>query len=406
MSFNSKEFRKHFPQLEREVENHSLVYFDNGASTLKHLDVIDRVSTYNKLEVANVHRGAHSLSQWGTEAYEKARESLQKFVGAKDSREIVFTRGTTESINLVANIVAEAMLQKGDEILISPFEHHSNIVPWQMICEKYGCQLKVIAFDPKEGVRINDVVAAMTEKTKLCSFLWYSNSFGNRLPVEDIIKECKKRNIITLVDAAQTALTEKINVDQLGCDFLALSGHKMFAPYGIGALYGRLELLDKLPPYQGGGSMIDRVSFEKTSYAQTPQKYEAGTPNVAGAIGLGLACDVIASMNFADQHKHILSLRKVLKEGLSEISSCEIYDFESSDYSGVLSFNIKGAHPSDIGTLLDKYGVAVRAGHHCTQPLMELLGIEGTVRVSLAAYNTENEVKYFIDTMKKVEGFF
>ena len=403
MSFEVLEFRKQFPLLECKVDGKKIIYFDNGASTLKHAAVTERVNGYNRFEVSNVHRGAHTLSQRGTENYEAARSKVQKFIGAKSSEEIIFTRGTTEGINLVANTLG---LSEGDEILLTPFEHHSNIVPWQLIGERLGCKIKVIPFDKEKGVTEENFLKSLTDKTKVCSFIWYSNSFGNRLPVEKIVEECKKRNIITLVDAAQTPLSEKMNVEKLDVDFLTFSGHKMFAPYGIGVLFGKKSLLEKLSPYQGGGSMIDRVSFEKTTFADVPQKFEAGTPNVSGAIGLGKAVDVISEMDFEEQHSYVLSLRNKLKQGLESISWCQVYEFESTDHAGVLSFNVDGAHSSDIGTLLDRFGIAVRTGHHCTQPLMDLVGISGTIRASFAAFNTEQEIDYFLRTMEKIKGFF
>ena len=405
MDFNVYQFRDFFPQLKRTIGPKPMIYFDNGASTLKHNWVIDRIHTYNRFETSNVHRATHQISRQGTENYEEARKKLQRFIHARYPEEVIFTRGTTESINLVAGSLG-SQLTKGDEILISPLEHHSNIVPWQILCEKQGCQLKVAAFDPKKGLCPRSFENSLCEKTKLVSLILHSNSFGNRLPVEELIGQCKKRGIFTLVDAAQTPLGETMNVQELGCDFLAFSGHKMYGPYGIGVLFGRLEVLESMPPYQSGGSMIDRVSFERTTYAQVPQKFEAGTPNVAGAIGLGIAADFIKSQNIVEQHQYILNLREYLKKGLMEFDSIQVHEFQADDHTGIVSFNLKGAHPSDVGILLDKYGIAVRSGHHCNQPLMELMGIPGTVRVSLAPYNTKEEVDSFLRIMKKVEDFF
>lgn len=405
MSFDVSEFRKGFPQLERMMGPNRLVYFDSGASSLKHSSVTDRVNSFNRFETANVHRGAHQTSRQGTESYEGARQKVQSFINAKSSDEIVFTRGTTEGINFIASAL-RAYLKKGDEVLLTPFEHHSNIVPWQVLCEQTGAVLKVVDFNAEEGLLIEDFERSMTAKTKVASFLYYSNSLGNRLPVEKMVQICKQHKVLTLIDAAQAVLSEKIDVQSLQCDFLAFSGHKMFAPYGIGALYINASQFDRIAPYQTGGSMIDRVSFEKTTYANPPQKYEAGTPNISGAIGLGMAIDVISKESVAEMHSHVINLRNELIRGLEDKKSLELYEIKTQDRTGVVSFNIKGAHASDVGTLLDKYGFAVRAGHHCCQPLMDILGVSGTVRVSLAPYNTSEEVQTFLATMNKVEEFF
>lgn len=405
MPFAVEDFRKKFPQLERKMGKNALIYFDNGASTLKHSEVTDRVNSYNRFETANVHRGAHQVSRQGTEAYEKARIELQEFINAKESGEVIFTRGTTESVNLVASSLSDR-IHEGDEIVISSLEHHSNIVPWQVLCEKKKAVLKVVPFNAGKGFLFDDFLKTITEKTKLVSMIFYSNSFGNRLPVEKVVEECGKRQILTLIDGAQVPLTEKIDVQKLNCDFFALSAHKMFGPYGVGLLYGKKHLLDEMPPYQTGGSMIDRVTFQKTTYAEGPQKFEAGTPNIAGAIGFGVAASIVSDMDLKKTHEYVSSLRNYLKQKITELEKCQVYDFAGDDHSGVLSFNLSGAHPSDVGTLLDKYGVAVRSGHHCTQPLMELMSIPGTVRISLAPYNTRDEINYFVETMKKVEDFF
>ncbi len=405
MEFKVDHFRGFFPQLENKRGPTPMIYFDNGASTLKLNQVVDRMNRYNRFEASNVHRGNHQISRQGTENYEQARCKIQNFIHARQPEEVVFTRGTTESINLVAASLG-SQFKAGDEILISSMEHHSNIVPWQILCEKNSCRLKVIPFDPKTGVSQETFKRNLNKKTRLVSLILYSNSFGNRLPVEGFISQCRDQGIFTLIDAAQAPLSQTLNVQKLGCDFLAFSGHKMYGPCGIGVLFGRRELLDSMPPYQSGGGMIDRVSFEKTAYAETPQKFEAGTPNVAGAIGLGVAVDFMENQNIDKQHQYVLDMRDFLKKGLMDIPSVEIYEFHSTDYAGVISFNIKGSHPSDVGTLLDKYGVAVRSGHHCTQPLMNLMGFPGTVRVSLAPYNTFEEIDSFLKIMKKVEEFF
>ncbi len=405
MSFKVDNFRRFFPQLERKKGPSFMIYFDSGASSLKLNKMTNRMNCYNRFEVSNVHRGNHQLSRQGTENYEQARCKIQNFIHAQRPEEVIFTRGTTESINLVANSL-ESSLKEDDEILISSMEHHSNIVPWQILCEKKSCHLKVIPFDPKTGISHENFKKNLSKKTKLVSIILYSNSFGNRLPVENIINQCRNHEILTLIDAAQAPLSQTIDVEKLGCDFLTLSGHKMYGPYGIGVLFGRKKLLDSMPPYQVGGGMIDRVSFEKTTYAETPQKFEAGTPNIAGAIGLGVAADFIKVQNIDEQHQHVLNMRDHLKKELMKFSSVEIYELHSPDYTGAISFNIKGSHPSDVGVLLDKYGIAVRSGHHCNQPLMDMMKLPGTVRVSLAPYNNLNEIDSFLRIMKKVEDFF
>ncbi len=405
MSFDPYQFRRSFPQLERTLGPNPLVYLDSAASTLKHAEVCDRVNVFNRFEAANVHRGAHLTSRQGTENYESAREKVAKFINAPLNQEIIFTRGTTEGINLIASSLEET-LHKDDEILISPFEHHSNIVPWQRLCEKTGAKLKVAPLNTNKGVCPDEFIASFTNQTKVVSFLFYSNSFGNRLPVEKILAECQKRNVLSVVDGAQAMLTECIDVQALGCDFFVFSGHKVFAPYGIGVLYGRNSILDKMSPYQTGGSMIDRVTFEKTTYADVPQKFEAGTPNVSGAIGLGVAVDIIQKLSLHEAHQYVTELRSFLKTELQKIKTIKIYDFDADDFTGVLSFNFDKAHCSDVGTLIDKYGFAVRAGHHCTQPLMDLMSLPGTVRVSFAPYNTKEEIQNFVSTLKKVEAFF
>ncbi len=405
MAFDVTNLRKKFPQLEKTFGPRPLVYLDNAASSLKHSDVTDRLNTYNRFETSNVHRGAHLTSRQGTESYEGARQKIQSFINAEKSEEIVFTRGTTEGINLVASCL-EDTLQEGDEILLTPFEHHSNIVPWQQLAQKTKAVIKVAEFDRKQGMTLDAFEKALTDKTKIAAFTYYSNSFGNRLPVEKMVEKARSKGAMTLVDAAQAVITERMNVKSLNCDFLVFSGHKMYAPYGIGALYMKESLMESLPPYQTGGSMIDRVQFTETSFAKPPQKFEAGTPNIAGAIALGTAADLLMKTDFKEQHQYVSGLRKALLERLSLENHIKVYNFPSDDYTGVVSFNVQGAHCSDVGTLLDKYGVAVRAGHHCTQPLMDLIGIPGTVRASIAPYNTEEELSFLLGTMEKIKEFF
>lgn len=405
MTFDVVSLRKKFPQLEKTFGPRPLIYLDNAASSLKHSDVTDRLNTYNRFETSNVHRGAHLTSRQGTESYEGARKKVQNFINSEKPEEIIFTRGTTEGINLVASCL-ENSLKEGDEILLTPLEHHSNIVPWQQLAQKTKAVIKVAEFDREQGMTLEAFEQALSEKTKVAAFTYYSNSFGHRLPVEKLVEKAKSMGALTLVDAAQAVLTERMDVQSLKCDFLVFSGHKMYAPYGIGALYMKETLMESLPPYQTGGSMIDRVQFKETSFAKPPQKFEAGTPNVAGAIAMGTAAELLVKTDFKEQHQYVSSLRKALVERLSSEGNIKVYNFPAEDYTGVVSFNVQGAHSSDVGTLLDKYGIAVRAGHHCTQPLMDLIGIPGTVRASIAPYNTEEEVAFLLSTMDKIKEFF
>ena len=405
MSFEPDSFRKKFPGLGVQIHGNPLIYFDNAASSLKHSDVLERVHNYNLYEASNVHRGAHSFSQAGTESYELARVQVKKFINARSDSEVIFTRGATEGINFVARSFAGG-LSPGDEILITALEHHSNIVPWQALCEEKKLNLKVVPFCRQEGFSFEKFSNLLSEKTKLVSCLWYSNSLGQRLPIEEILSHSHQAGAKVLLDGAQTPLHEEIDVQKIPVDFLVFSGHKMFAPYGIGCLYGRSEALQEMDPYQYGGSMIDRVSFSGTRYADSPQKFEAGTPYVSGAIGLGKACEIISGIGVHSWHGHLQNLRDKTLSFLSSQEDVEVYDFPAESHSSVLSFNYKGAHPSDVGSLLDKYGIAVRAGHHCTQPLMEELGVSGTVRVSFAPYNTEDEVDVFCQKIEKLKEFF
>ena len=406
MSFDPLTLRPHFPELNDSSVGPDLTYFDNAASTLQHAQVAHCVHQFNLRRSSNVHRGAHRLSQEATEEFEKARRSVAQFLGAQKTEEVIFTKGTTEGINLVAQSYALRNLKAGDQVLISHIEHHSNIVPWQALAEQIGIQLVVVPFHKEKGFDLEDFKSLLSAKTKMVCTLWYSNALGFRLPIEGIVTEAHKVGAVVLVDGAQAPLHEKIQVQKINMDFLAFSGHKMCAPHGIGALYVHSRMYDKMKPYQFGGSMIDRVSLQGTTYAEPPQKFEAGTPNIGGAIGLGAACDWISKSNIDDWHLHMSRLRKIALEALLQKDSFSTYEVQAEELGSVLSFNHRQAHSSDIGNLLSQYHFAVRAGHHCAQPLMQAMGVPGTVRLSFAPYNTEQEVHRFTEHLSKIEEFF
>lgn len=394
LNFSVDEIRAQFPILARSVNGKNLVYFDNGATSQKPQSVIDAIHTYYSFENANIHRGVHFLSQEATAKYELARETIQKYIHARESCEIIFTKGTTESINLVATSFGEP-LKKGDEILISYMEHHSNIVPWQMLCERKGLVLKVIPIHENGDLNMEVFESLLNEKTKLLSITHVSNTLGTVNPIEKMIKQAHTVGAKVLIDGAQSIQHFPINVQELDCDFFAFSGHKVFGPTGVGVLYGKKEILDSIPPYQGGGDMISKVTFEKTTYNELPHKFEAGTPHISGGIALGKAFDFLNSLNLKDVIEYEHHLLKYAEEQLSQIDGLRIIG-TSKNKASVVSFVIDGVHPFDIGTLLDKQGIAVRTGHHCTQPLMDLYQIPGTVRASFAMYNTLEEIDLFI----------
>jgi cysteine desulfurase/selenocysteine lyase len=394
LNFSVDEIRAQFPILERSVNGKNLVYFDNGATSQKPQSVIDAIHTYYSFENANIHRGVHFLSQEATAKYELARETIRKYIHAKESCEIIFTKGTTDSINLVAFSFGET-LKKGDEILISYMEHHSNIVPWQMLCERKELVLKVIPIHENGELNMEVFESLLSEKTKLLSITHVSNTLGTINPIEKMIKQAHSVGAKVLIDGAQSIQHFPINVQELDCDFFAFSGHKVFGPTGVGVLFGKKEILDSIPPYQGGGDMISKVTFEKTTYNELPHKFEAGTPHISGGIALGKAFDFLNSLNLKDVIEYEHHLLKYAEEQLSQIDGLRIIG-TSKNKASVVSFVIDGVHPFDIGTLLDKQGIAVRTGHHCTQPLMDLYQIPGTVRASFAMYNTLEEIDLFI----------
>ena len=399
--FDVSKIREQFPILKREVNGRDLVYFDNGASTQKLQSVIDTVSNYYKEENSNVHRGVHFLSGLATDKFEESREVIRKFVGAKHTHEIIFTKGTTDSINLVANGF-RSLLKKGDEIIISELEHHSNIVPWQMCCEYSGAVLKIIPLKDNGELEIKKFESLLSEKTKLVAISHISNSLGTINPIKEFIEKSHKVGAKVLIDGAQAASHIPLNMQELDVDMYCFSAHKMYGPTGVGVLYGKEDVLNEIPPYQGGGEMIKEVSFKKTTYACLPHKFEAGTPNIAGVIAFKSAIEFISSLGFNTIAEHENNLLEYATKEILKIDGVKIYG-TSENKSGIISFNIDGIHPYDIGVLLDKMGIAIRTGHHCTQPIMERFNIPGTARISLAIYNTIKEIDVCIASIKKAK---
>lgn len=394
------EIRKDFPILNQSIyNNRSLIYFDNGATSQKPQPVIDCINHYYQFENANVHRGVHYLSQKATDKYEEARKIIASYINAKDSHELVFTRGATEAINLVAFSFGE-LLQKGDEIVITAMEHHSNIVPWQLLCERKGCVLKVVNINERGELLMDDFERKLSSKTKLVSVTHVSNTLGTINPIEEIIQKSHEIGARVLIDGAQSIQHLKIDVRALDCDFYVFSGHKVFGPTGIGVLYAKSDVLNAMVPYQGGGDMIDKVTFEKTTFNEIPLKFEAGTPNICGALALAEAFNYLTSFDTDELHRYETELLEYAQDKLSSIKGVKIYG-EATRKAGVISFNIEGIHPFDLGTLLDKQGIAIRTGHHCTQPLMDFFKIPGTARASFAFYNTKEEVDNFIMAVEK-----
>jgi cysteine desulfurase/selenocysteine lyase len=397
--FDVTAVRQQFPIFSTLIGKYPLVYFDNGATSQKPQCVIDRIDTYYSAENANIHRGVHHLSQLSTENYELARKSIQHFLHAKHSHEIIFTKGTTDGINLVANTFGESLVP-GDEILITEMEHHSNIVPWQMLCERKKIKLRYIPLTRKGELDLENLNELLTSKTKLIALTHISNSLGTINPVEEIIAAGHKVGAKVLIDAAQSLQHMRVNVLDLDCDFLVFSGHKLFGPTGVGVLYGKEELLNQMPPYQGGGDMIKTVTMSKTTYNELPHKFEAGTPNIAGGIGLGAAIDWLAEFDMDEIVTYEQELLNYATESLMDLDGVKIYG-EAANKCATISFLINGLHPYDIGTLLNQQGIAVRTGHHCTQPIMDYFDIPGTIRVSMSFYNTTAEIDLFIAALKK-----
>ena len=393
--------RKEFPILAREVHGKPLVYFDNGATTQKPQCVLDRIMRSYTLENSNIHRGVHYLSGVATEAHEVARQRVADFIGARSKDEILFTRGTTESVNLVARTLADQICHEGDEIVVTTMEHHSNIVPWQMACERTGAVLRVAPINEHGELILSEFEALLSERTKIVSVAHVSNVLGTVNPVAEIIRIAHKYGAKVLIDGAQAIAHIPVNVVELDADFYAFSGHKVYAPNGIGVLYGKREILDAMPPFMGGGEMIETVRFEKTTYNKLPYKYEAGTPDYVGSCALATALDYISAIGMKEIAEYEHELLAYATEKIKEIEGVRIIG-EAKEKSGVLSFVVEGVHPYDIGMMLDKLGIAIRTGHHCAEPLIDFYGIPGTARASFAFYNTKEEIDYFISSLKRV----
>ena len=399
--FDIQKIRADFPILSRQVNGKPLVYFDNGATTQKPQVVIDAIATYYQEINANIHRGVHTLSQLATDAYEASRTKIQNHINAQFAHEVLFTSGTTHSVNLVANGFA-SLLKAGDEVLVSALEHHSNIVPWQMLCEKTGAVLRVIPMNEKGELVMTEYDQLLSDKTKIVTVNHISNALGTINPIKYMIDKAHQFGAAVFIDGAQAVPHLKPNVQELDCDFYAFSGHKICGPTGTGILYGKEAWLNKLPPYQGGGEMIKEVTFEKTTYAELPHKFEAGTPNIAGGIVLGTAVDYMNSIGFENIQKQELELLNYATEQLLAIEGLKIYG-TAEEKTSVISFNIDGIHPYDIGTIVDKLGIAVRTGHHCAQPIMNFFEIPGTIRASFAFYNTKEEIDVMVEAVKKAK---
>jgi cysteine desulfurase/selenocysteine lyase len=396
--------RAEFPLLAQTVNGKPLVYLDNAATTQKPRAVIDALDTYYREYNSNVHRGAHHLADRATQVMEQARESVRRFINASETAEIIFTRGTTESINLVAQSWARTFLKAGDEILISALEHHANIVPWQLVCAATGARLCVIPINDAGELDLDGYRSLLNERTKLVACTQVSNALGTVNPVAEIIAAAKSAGARVLIDGAQAVSHLNVDVQALGCDFYVFSGHKLFAPTGTGVLWAKRALLDAMPPWHGGGEMIATVTFEKSTWNELPYKFEAGTPHIAGNIGLGAAIDWLEAQDRSALAAHESALLKSISERAAEVPGLKAVG-TASNKVGVFSFLMAGAHPHDVGTLLDQQGVAVRTGHHCTMPLMQRLGVPGTVRASLSIYNTQDDVDRFIVALEKVRTF-
>ncbi len=403
--FNVEQVRSDFPVLNREVHGKPLVYFDTAASAQRPVAVIEAIDDFYRRHNANVHRGVHSLSQEATDLYEGGRKKLADFINAASDREIVFTRGTTEAINLVAQSFLRPVLNPGDEILVSHMEHHANIVPWQMLCQQTGAVLKVIPINQRGELEIESLPDLLTERVKLVGLVHISNALGTVNPVAEVCRMAKKSGIPVLIDGAQAMPHTPVDVQALGCDFYCLSGHKMYGPTGIGALWAREATLEAMPPWQGGGEMIRRVTFEDTTWNDVPAKFEAGTPHIAGAIGLGAAVDYLSSFDPAEIAVHENTVLEYASQRLQEIEGLRIIG-TAHHKAGVISFTLKDVHPHDLGTVIDHYGIALRTGHHCAMPVMQFFGVPATARVSFGLYNTVSEVDALIEALLSAREMF
>jgi cysteine desulfurase/selenocysteine lyase len=404
-SFDVEKIRRDFPILNERIHGKPLVYLDNGATSQKPQVVIDALNRYYKSENSNIHRGVHYLSERATTSYEGAREKIRQFLNAESDQEIVFVRGTTEAINLVAQSYGRTFLKAGNEIVISAMEHHSNIVPWQILCGQIGARLRVVPINHDGEFLLDEYHRLLSENTKLVSLTHVSNALGSIVPVKEAVRLAHERGVPVLLDGAQAVPHFKVDVQDIGCDFYAFSGHKLFGPTGVGVLYGKTELLDAMPPYQGGGDMISLVTFEKTHYNVLPYKFEAGTPNIAGGIGLGAAIDYLNGFNWEEVCAHENDLLAYATNALSEIESIRIIG-SAKDKAGVLSFVSDHIHAHDVGTILDQEGVAIRAGHHCAMPVMQRFGVPATARASFALYNNREDVDALVRGIHRVLKVF
>ena len=400
-SFNPNRIRDKFPILNKKINNNQLVYFDNAATTQKPIQVIESINKYYSEYNANIHRGIHTLAEKATQEYEKTRKTVSKFINSRSEKEVIFTRGTTEGINLIASSFVKNFIKKGDEIIISEMEHHSNIVPWQMICEENGIILKTINVFENGEIDLDNFKELISNKTKFLSIVHTSNTLGTINPIKEMIEICKQNNINTMIDGAQASAHSKIDVQDLNCDFFVLSAHKMYGPTGVGILYGREEILEKMPPYMGGGEMIKDVNFKKTTYNELPYKFEAGTPNIGDVIGFNEALSFINNIGLDNISLYEKELKNYASNSFNKIEGINIIG-NSKNKIGIFSFTMDKIHYYDLGLLLDSKGIAIRTGHHCTQPLMDKFNLEGTARVSLAIYNTKNEIDYFVEKIKQL----
>jgi cysteine desulfurase/selenocysteine lyase len=397
--------RRDFPILARKVHGRPLVYLDNAATTQKPTPVIEAAADLYSRYYGNIHRGVHELSVQATDAHERAREKVRAFVNAAETREIVFVRGTTEAINLIAQTLGRQRVGEGDEVVITALEHHSNIVPWQLLCDEKKARLRVLPIDRTGEVRVEELDRLLTPRTKIVSVAHVSNALGTLLPVRRIVEIAHARGVPVLVDGAQAVPRLSVDVNEIGCDFYAFSAHKMYGPTGIGVLYGRADLLEEMPPYQGGGDMISSVSFEKTTWNVLPYKFEAGTPDIAGAIGLGAAIDYLSKVGIGSVTAHEGELLEYATRSLSALPGLTVIG-TAPEKIGVLSFTLDGIHPHDVGTVLDQEGIAIRTGHHCAQPVMKFFGIPATARASFALYNTRAEIDALTEGIRKVQRMF
>ena len=400
-NFPLTKIRDDFPILKSRINNHQLVYFDNAATTQKPQSVIDGISNYYKSYNANIHRGIHSLAEKATEEFEETRSLVKEFINASSENEIIFTRGTTEGINLISSSLSKFYFNEGDEIIISEMEHHSNIVPWQMIADENKLNLKVINVSENGEIDMDHFKSLISEKTKLISIVYISNTLGTINPVKKIIEKCKENNILSVVDGAQSSAHKKIDVTDLNCDFYVFSAHKMYGPTGVGVVYGKEEILEKMPPYMGGGEMIKDVSFSNTSYNNLPYKFEAGTPNIGDVIGFKEAINYIKNIGIDNIETYEISLKKYTEDALKKIDGIKVVG-TAKDKVGIFSFTTEKVHYYDLGLLLDAKGIALRTGHHCTQPLMDKYSLDGTARLSLAIYNSTEEVDYFVESLSNL----